>query len=226
MSKPISSWPATERPRDKLLERGPDALSDAELLAILLRTGVAGKCALTVARDLISNFGGLRRLLAADKPSLCAALGIGPAKYAQLQAAVELGRRRLAERLEHTTPLTSPEHTRMYLRAWLQDRAQEVFCCLYLDSRHRVLDAEELFHGTIDGATVHPREVVKAALARNAAALIVAHNHPSGVAEPSRADEHLTRRLKEALALVEVRLLDHLIVGDGQITSLAEMGLL
>ena len=114
----------------------------------------------------------------------------------------------------------------MYLRAWLQDRAQEVFCCLYLDSRHRVLDAEELFHGTIDGATVHPREVVKAALARNAAALIVAHNHPSGVAEPSRADEHLTRRLKEALALVEVRLLDHLIVGDGQITSLAEMGLL
>ncbi len=226
MSKSILSWPATERPREKLLTRGPAALSDAELLAVLLRTGVAGKCAVTVARELISHFGGLRPTLAADRQSLCAALGIGPAKYAQLQAAVELGRRRLAERLVHTTPLTSPEHTRRYLRAWLQDQPKEVFCCLYLDTRHRVLGAEELFYGTIDGATVHPREVVKAALAHNAAALIVAHNHPSGVAEPSRADEHLTRRLKEALALVEIRLLDHLIVGDGQITSLAEMGLL
>jgi len=225
VSNSIALWPATERPREKLLDRGPANLSDAELLAIILRTGTRGRSALCLARDLLGHFGGLRPLLAADQLTLCRAIGIGPATYAQLQAALELSRRQLAEQLQRESPLTSPDLARRYLLAWLQDRPNEVFCCLYLDTRHRVIGAEELFRGTIDGATVHPREVVKSALARNAAALIIAHNHPSGVAEPSRADELLTRRLKDALALVEVRLLDHIVVGDGLTVSMAERGL-
>ncbi|MEE8388225.1 MAG: DNA repair protein RadC [Acidiferrobacterales bacterium] len=223
---PISSWPKAERPREKLLSRGPTALSDAELLAIFLRTGVSGKTAVDLARDLLSRFGSLRALLVASQQTFCEAPGLGAAKYSQLQAVLEMSRRYLGEKLERGQALTSPEDTRAFLTAHLRDRPQEIFCCLFLDTRHRVLAFEELFRGTLDGAAVYPREVVKQALAHNAAAVILAHNHPSGVAEPSRADEALTQRLKDALALVDIRVLDHLVVGDGDITSFAERGLL
>ncbi len=222
----IRDWPATERPREKLLARGAEALSDAELLAIFLRTGAPGVSAVELARDLVSRFGGLRLLLEADRKAFCAHRGLGEAKFAQLQAVLEMARRHLAEQLERGDALTSPDATRRYLTARLRHRQQEVFACLFLDNRHRVIRYEELFTGTIDGASVHPREVVKKALGHNAAALILAHNHPSGVAEPSTADERITARLREALALVDIRLLDHLIVGDGEITSLAERGIL
>lgn len=219
----ITDWPAGERPREKLLERGPASLSDAELLAIFLRTGVAGKSAVDVARDLLSRFGGLRPLLQADEAGFCAAPGLGQAKYAQLQAVLEMGRRHLEADLEHGEALTSPAATRRFLSARLRDYPFEVFAVLFLDNRHRVLAFEELFRGTIDGASVHPREVVRRVLQHNAAAVILAHNHPSGVAEPSRSDVTITRRLAEALSLVDVRLLDHVIVGDTPV-SLAERG--
>jgi len=222
----ITDWPELERPREKLLERGPEALSDAELLAIFLRTGVPGKTAVDVARDLLSRFGGLRELLAASPDELCQAPGIGEAKYVQLQAGLEMGRRYLAERLVRGESLSSTADTRQFLQAQLRDRQNEVFCVLFLDNRHRVLVFEELFQGTLNGTAVYPREVVKQALKYNAAAVILAHNHPSGVAEPSRADEQLTSRLKEALALVDIRLLDHLVVGDGEMVSFSERGLL
>ncbi len=223
---PIKDWPAGERPREKLLQQGPQALSDAELLAIFLRTGMRGKSAVDLARDLLSSYGGLRALLQADWRTFCQAPGLGMAKYSQLQAALEISRRYLLELLQREDVLTSPEVARSYLTARLRDRPHEVFACLFLDNRHRVICFEELFRGTIDGATVHPREVVKTALAHNAAAVILAHNHPSGVAEPSRADEMLTRRLKDALALVDIRVLDHIVVGEGNAVSLAERGLL
>jgi DNA repair protein RadC len=222
----ITDWPADERPREKLLQRGAASLSDAELLAIFLRTGVSGKTAVDLARELLGDFGGLRALLEADRAAFCRGVGLGEAKYAQLQATLEIARRHLLEGLKRGDPLTSPDATRDYLRARLRGYPHEVFACLFLDNRHRVIEVEELFRGTIDGASVHPREVVRRALAHNAAAVIFAHNHPSGVAEPSGADERITRRLKEALALVDVRVLDHLIVGDGPIVSLAERGLL
>lgn len=222
----ITDWPATERPREKLLSQGPAALSDAELLAIFLRTGVPGKTAVDLARELLCEFAGLRPLLEADLASFCRVRGLGKAKYVQLQATLEIGRRHLLATLRRGDPLTSPDATRHYLSARLRDCPREVFGCLFLDTRHRVIAFEELFQGTIDGASVYPREVVKRALAHNAAAAILTHNHPSGVAEPSRADEQITRRLKEALALVDVRVLDHMIVGDGQVVSLAERGLL
>lgn len=222
---PITDWPADERPREKLLSRGAAALSDAELLAIFLRTGVAGKTAVDLARDLLSRFGGLRPLLQADLDQFCAARGLGSAKFAQLQAVLEMGRRHLSEGLSRGDALTSPDDTRRFLAARLRDYPFEVFACLFLDNRHRVIAFEELFRGTIDGASVHPREVVRRALAHNAAALILAHNHPSGVAEPSRADEAITRRLREALALVDIRVLDHVVVGDS-LVSFAERGLL
>jgi DNA repair protein RadC len=223
---PISSWPVAERPREKLLQRGPSALSDAELLAIFLRTGVSGRTAVDLARELLARFGSLRALLSAGEADFCQAPGLGTAKYAQLQAVLEMGRRYLGERLERGESLCSPTATRRYLTARLRDRPQEVFCCLYLDNRHRVLAFEELFTGTLDGAAVYPREVVKRALAHSAAAVILVHNHPSGVAEPSRADELLTLRLKDALALVDIRVLDHLVVGDGEPVSFAERGLM
>lgn len=222
----ITDWPELERPREKLLERGPEALSDAELLAIFLRTGVPGKTAVDVARDLLSRFGSLRELLAAGVDELCQVPGIGEAKYVQLQAGLEMGRRYLAERLVRGESLSSTADTRQFLQAQLRDRQNEVFCVLFLDNRHRVLVFEELFQGTLNGTAVYPREVVKQALKYNAAAVILAHNHPSGVAEPSRADEQLTSRLKEALALVDIRLLDHLVVGDGEMVSFSERGLL
>ncbi len=222
----IRDWPEGERPREKLLRFGPHTLSDAELLAIFLRTGIPGKSAVELARELLADFGGLRPLLDADHAAFCRGKGLGSAKYAQLQATLELSRRHLFETLERGDALSSPQHTRDYLRAQLRDRRREVFACLFLDNRHRVLAYEELFFGTIDGAGVHPREVVRRALELNAAALIVAHNHPSGVAEPSAADEAITRRIREALQLVEIRLLDHMVVGDGEIVSLAERGLI
>ncbi len=222
----ITDWPLHERPREKLLARGPEALSDAELLAIFLRTGIPGKTALDLARDLLSQFGSLRALLAASQPAFCSAAGLGQAKYAQLQAVLEMGRRHLAETLDRGEALCSPQDTRRYLTARLRDRTQEVFCGLFLDNRHRVLAFEELFQGTLNGAAVYPREVVKRALTHNAAALIFAHNHPSGVSEPSQADETLTRRLKAALELVDIRVLDHFVVGEGEPVSLAERGCL
>lgn len=223
---PIHDWPAAERPREKLLARGPAALSDAELLAIFLRTGRPGHSALDVARELLGHFDGLRGLLEAGRDRFCALPGLGDAKYTQLAATLELARRHLEATLARGDALTTPDLTRRFLTSRLRHRDREVFLGLFLDNRHRVVACEELAVGTFDGATVHPREVVRRALALNAAALIVAHNHPSGVAEPSAADEALTRRLRDALALVEVRLLDHFIVGDGHPVSLAERGLL
>jgi DNA repair protein RadC len=222
----ITEWPAEERPREKLLARGADALTDAELLAIFLRTGVTGKSAVDLARDLLAEFRGLKGLLCADQRSFCQAKGLGTAKFAQLQAVVEMSRRYLREEIGERDVLTSPEATRAYLKLRLNGYPHEVFACLLLDNRHRVIEYQELFRGTIDGASVHPREVVRLALRFNAAAVIFAHNHPSGVAEPSQADLRITQRLKEALALVEVRVLDHLIIGEGEGASLAERGLL
>ncbi len=222
----IRDWPIDERPREKLLGRGAAALSDAELLAILLRNGSAGRSALDVARDVLKTFHSLRKLIAADQQRFCAERGLGLARFAELQAAVEIARRQMSETLRSGPSLSGPRATRDFLSAQLRDREHEVFCCLYLDKRHRLIQFEELFRGTIDGASVHPREIVKLALQRNAAAVIVAHNHPSGIAEPSQADEMITQRVKEALALVDIRLLDHIIVGDGTCVSLAERGLL
>ncbi len=222
----ITDWPADDRPREKLLQRGPGALTDAELLAIFLRTGVKGKSAVDLARELLSEHGGLRKLLSADQHRFCQSHGLGQAKYAQLQAVLEMSRRYLRQNMDRNHTLLSPEDTRDYLMTQLSGYPNEVFACLFLDNRHRVIVYEELFHGTIDGASVHPREVVRRALKHNAAALILAHNHPSGVAEPSQADSHITRLLKKALELVDVRVLDHFIIGDGESTSLAERGLL
>jgi len=221
----IRDWPTDERPREKLLDKGAAALSDAEILAILLRTGTPGRSALDLARDALAAFGSLRQLIAADRGRFCAAAGLGLVRYAELQAAAEISRRQLSQSLRAGPLLASPKATRDFLSARLRDLEHEVFCCLYLDKRHRLIQFEELFRGTIDGASVHPREIVKLALQRNAAAVIVAHNHPSGVAEPSQADELITQRVKEALGLVDIRLLDHIIVGDGVSVSLAERGL-
>lgn len=220
----IRHWPAAERPREKLLEQGAAALTDAELLAIFLRTGLPGQSAVDLARQLLVQFGGLRPLLQADLATFCQRPGLGPAKFAQLQAVLEMARRHLAEGLRRDSALENPRAVRDYLKAQLRHEPHEVFGCLFLDTRHRVLAFEVLFRGTIDGASVYPRQVVKRALAHNAAALILTHNHPSGVAEPSQADRDLTHRLKDALALVDVRVLDHFVVGDGEPLSLAEYG--
>jgi DNA repair protein RadC len=222
----IREWPESERPREKLLERGAQALSDAELLALLLGSGIKGCSAVDVARSLIADFGSLRELLSADRPRWEGKLGIGPARYATLMASMELARRHFREPLRSSSALSAPDLTRRFLLAQLRDRPYEVFCCLFLDNRHRLIAFEELFRGTIDGASVHPREVVRQALLHNAASVIIAHNHPSGVADPSQADEGVTRRVRQALALVDVRLLDHLIVGDGRCYSFSEHGLL
>jgi DNA repair protein RadC len=221
----IRDWPIDERPREKLLDKGAAALSDAELLAILLRSGTPGCSALDLARELLRSFHSLRKLIAADRQRFCAQRGLGLTRFAELQAAVEIARRQLSETLRAGPSLASPKATRDYLSARLRDLEREVFCCLYLDKRHRLIQCEELFRGTIDGASVHPREIVKLALQRNSAAVIIAHNHPSGVPEPSQADEFITQRIKEALALVDIRLLDHIIIGDGSSVSFAERGL-
>jgi DNA repair protein RadC len=221
----ITNWPVAERPREKLVSRGAGALSDAELLAIFLRTGVAGLSAVDLARQMLSDYGSLRSLLKASATDFCKRRGVGMAKYVQLQAVLEIARRHLSEQLERQDCLTSPAQTTNYLRARLRDYDYEVFACLMLDNRNRVIAFRELFRGTIDGASVYPREVVKQALADNAAAIILAHNHPSGVSEPSQADIRITGRLKQALQLVDIRVLDHVIVGD-DVTCLSEQGLI
>ena len=222
----IRERPSDERPRERLMARGPAALSDAELVALLLRTGTGGSSALDVAHDLIERFGGVAGLLAASVSEVAAVRGVGPAKGAELAAVVELARRSLAQEARVCDALASPQAVRDYLRLSLAARPHEVFVGLYLDSQNRLIAGEELFRGTLAQTSVYPREVVKAALARNAAAVIFAHNHPSGVAEPSRADELLTQALKQALALVDIRTLDHFVVAGGRLTSLAERGLL
>jgi DNA repair protein RadC len=221
----ISDWPVAERPRERLLAEGAGTLSDAELLAVLLRTGVRGKSAVELARELLARFGGVGSLLGAGK-ALLEIKGLGEAKSAQLSAAIELARRSLGERLREGSALTSPGAVRDYLRLALGGRQHEVFVCLWLDAQHRVISFQESFRGTLTQTSVYPREIVKAALAANAAAVIFAHNHPSGVAQPSQADELLTRNLKEALGLVDVKVLDHFIVAGSQALSFAERGLL
>lgn len=225
MSRVISDWPLEERPREKLLDRGADALSDAELLAIFLRTGTRGLTAVDLARRLLEQFGGLKPLLDARESEFCIHPGLGRAKYAQLQAVLEMARRHLFENMQRGDALCSPDDTRHYLHAELHSYPHEVFACLFLDNRNRVLAFEKLFYGTIDGASVYPREVVRRAIDNNAAAVIFAHNHPSGVAEPSSADRQITQRLKDALALIDVRVLDHMVIGD-EVVSFAERGLL
>jgi len=225
MSRVISDWPLKERPREKLLDRGANTLSDAELLAIFLRTGTRGLTAVDLARRLLDEFGGLKPLLDASESEFCLQRGLGRAKYAQLQAVLEMARRHMYENIQRGDALCSPDDTRNYLTAELQACPHEVFACLFLDNRNRVLTFEKMFYGTIDGASVYPREVVRRAIDNNAAAVIFAHNHPSGVAEPSSADKQITGRLKEALALIDVRVLDHMIIGD-EVVSFAERGLL
>jgi DNA repair protein RadC len=221
----ITDWPADERPRERLLKQGAAALSDAELFAIFLRTGVAGRSAVDLARDLLIHFGSVRGLLNASQDEFTAAKGLGDAKFAQLQAVLELARRHFAEEARAGSVMDSPAATRRFLQAELRDATQEVFAVLFLDNQHRVLAFERLFYGTINQAAVHPREVVKAVLRHNAAAVILAHNHPSGVAEPSVADRDITLRLRDALNLIDVRVLDHIIVGNPCV-SMAERGLI
>lgn len=221
---PITDWPEAERPREKLIANGADSLSDAELLALFIRTGMKGRTALDLARDWITTFGSLRGVLDASARELTALPGLGPAKFAELQAALELGRRHLATTLERHDVMSSPETTRHFLSSRLRGRRHEVFAILFLDNQHRLIAFEELFQGTLDACSVHPRQVVERALILNAAAVILSHNHPSGVAEPSGADRHITDRLREALGLIEVRVLDHLVVGEGRPVSFAERG--
>jgi DNA repair protein RadC len=223
---PISNWPKAERPREKLLGKGPAALSDAELLAIFLRTGVNGKTAVDLGRELLQDFDGLRPLIEANEKAFCRAKGLGQTKYIQIQAAIELGRRYLAAGLNRADALSNTQATRTYLLSQLRAYPHEVFACLFLDNRNRIISFDKMFNGTIDGANVYPREIVKRALGHNAAAIIFAHNHPSGVAEPSKADQLLTQRLKDALALVDIRVLDHFVIGDHEAVSLAERGLI
>lgn len=220
----IKDWPADDRPREKLLQSGPATLSDAELLAIFLCTGVTGISAVDLARKLMAEFGSLRALLEADKTTFCQQHGLGTAKFVQLQAVLEMSRRHLESTLSRGNAFTDVATTRSYLQRQLRHFDHEVFACLFLDTQHRLISFEPLFRGTIDGASVYPREVVKQALKHNAAAVIFAHNHPSGVAEPSQADIQITRRLRNALELVDIRVLDHIIVGDADTCSLAQQG--
>ncbi len=221
----ITDWPAEERPREKLLQKGATSLTDAELLAIFLRVGTRGVTAVDMADNLLTEHGSLRNLLAADMPKFCKSKGLGEAKFVQLQAVVEMSRRYFDEKLQRGEEITSASAVKDYLKSKLRDYQHEVFACLFLDNRHRIIKYEEMFTGTIDGASVYPREVVKRALSHNAAALILAHNHPSGVAEPSDSDKRITQRLKDALALIDVRILDHFVIGD-EVVSFAERGLL
>src|SRR3954471_23365003 len=214
-----------DRPRELLLEKGAESLSDAQLVAVLLRSGVRGKSAIDLAAELLARYGGVTHMLEAG-PELETMKGLGPAKRAQFAAAIELARRALQERLELSAALTSPGAVRDYLRLRLAARKEEAFVCIWLDAQHKVIDIEEAFTGTLTQTRVYPREIVKSALRHNAAAVIFAHNHPSGVADPSRSDELLTRDLREALALIDVKVLDHFIVAGHHAMSFAERGLL
>lgn len=222
----MKDLPADLRPREKLLALGPTALADSELLALLLRTGLPGLGVLQMAGQLLDRFGGLAGLLRAELADLKPVKGLGPAKRAELLAVLELARRVLASQLKERPVFESPQAVKQYAQLHLGGLPHEVFCVFFLDTRHRLLANEELFRGTLSQASVYPREVVKRALALNASAVILVHNHPSGVAEPSKADEHLTQQLRSALGLVDVRVLDHLVVGHGQVVSFAERGLL
>jgi DNA repair protein RadC len=221
----ISEWAVAERPRERLFALGADALSDAELVALLLRTGVRGKSAVDLARELLKIYEGITKLLNAG-PQLASVKGLGPAKAAQFAAAMELARRSAEERIREAKALTSPGAVRDYLRLAIGGRPHEVFVCIWLDAQHRVIKFDEPFRGTLTQTSVYPREVVKMALQTNAAAVIFAHNHPSGVAQPSQADELLTHNLRDALALIEVKVLDHFIIAGNQAISFAERGLL
>lgn len=222
----ITDWPEAERPREKLLRRGVSSLSDAELLAIFLRTGITGKSAVDLARELLKHFGSLTELFLADQNTFCQLPGMGVAKYTQLQAVLEMAQRALKEELKNGDVMDSPQSVRDYLCLGLAGKEHEIFVGIFLDARNRIIATEELATGTLTQASVYPREVVKRALYYNAAAMIFAHNHPSGVAEPSKADEMLTQSLKQALALVDVKVLDHFIIGDRDTLSFAEHGLI
>ncbi len=220
----LSNWPSADRPREKLLARGADSLSDSELLAIFLRTGLPGKNVIELARDIIQHFGNLKNLFSADQKTFCEIKGLGEAKFVQLQACLEMSQRYLAEEIALGDAMTSPNQVKSYVQSRLVCRPNEVFAALFLDNQHRVIAYEELFFGTINASTVHPRVLVQKAIRVNAAAVIITHNHPSGIAEPSLADIDITLTLKQALNLIDVRLLDHLIVASHQVISMAEMG--
>lgn len=222
----ITDWAAEDRPREKLLQRGANALTDAELLAIFLRTGTKGKSAVDLAQDLLEEFGSLQALLGADQTRFCESHGLGNAKYAQLQAILEMAKRHFIETINRGDALRCSEATRAYLSAQLRSYDYEVFACLFLDSQHRMIRLQELFRGTINASSIYPREVVKQALSCNAAAVILAHNHPSGLNFPSEADRKITDRLKQALALFDIQILDHFIIGDNTPYSFAENGLI
>ncbi|ODS24137.1 hypothetical protein AB835_05240 [Candidatus Endobugula sertula] len=220
----ITDWPKAERPREKLLLKGADALSDAELLAIFLRTGCMGKSAVDLARDILQEFGGLRPLMEASQQHFCSIYGLGQAKYVQLQAVLEMARRHLESTLNKGDIFTNAHKVRHYLLSRLRHQTREVFAVLLLDNQHQLIAYKELFFGTVNVASVYPREVVKLALDKNATALILAHNHPSGSVEPSLADRHITDQLKKSLTLVDIRVLDHFVIGDGDVCSFAERG--
>ena len=220
----LITWPTEERPREKLLKKGANSLSDAELLAIFLRTGIKGKNVIELAREIIQYFGSLKKLFAADLGHFCQFKGLGMAKYVQLQACLEMSQRHLAEELVNNDVMSQPNQVKSYIQSHLMSKLNEVFAVLFMDNQHRVIKFEELFFGTINASSVHPRIVVQRALELNAAAVIIAHNHPSGVAEPSTSDIEITQTLKQALNLIDIRLLDHLIVASHQVISLAEKG--
>jgi DNA repair protein RadC len=222
----ITDWPKQERPREKLLLKGAATLSDSELLAIFLRTGIKGYSALDLARKLLTEFGSLRRLLGASEHDFCQIKGLGQAKFAQLQASVEMSQRFMAETLIKTDAFSSVEQTQAYLMGKLRDQPHEVFAMLLLDSQHRLIKYRPMFYGTIDSATVYPRVLVQQALIDNAAAVILAHNHPSGIAEPSQADKSITKRVIAAFNLMDIKVLDHFVIGDGIAVSFAQRGLL
>lgn len=222
----ITHWPLSERPREKLLQKGVNTLSDAELLAIFLRTGITGKSAVDLARELLSHFGSLTSIFAASQNNFCQIPGMGIAKYAQLQAVLEMSRRALGEELKKGNTLSSPELVRNFLRLSLANKQHEVFIGIFLDAKNHAIATEELFSGTLTQTSVYPREIIKRALFHNAAAIIFAHNHPSGVAEPSHADKILTQSLKQALAFIDVKALDHFVIGNGTALSFAEHDLI
>ncbi len=222
----ITDWPADQRPRERLIKHGPQVLSDAELLAVFLRVGVTGKSAVDLGRDMVGHFGSLNGLFSATLADFSVLNGLGPAKFAQLQAVLELARRAIAEQLQAGVTLSSPQAVKQYLQLLLGNKPYESFAVLFLDVKNRLIASDELFRGTLTHTSVYPREVVKASLSHNAASIILAHNHPSGNPEPSAADQTLTSALKQALGLVDVRVLDHFIVAGSQIYSFAEHGLL
>ena len=220
----LQSWPLSERPREKLLQKGASSLSDSELLAIFLRTGTQGKNVMELAREIIIHFGSLKSLFSATEKEFCQIKGLGKAKYVQLQACLEMSQRHIEEEISKQDAMQNPNQVKRYVQSRLMDKPNEVFAAIFLDNQHHVLAFEELFFGTINSSSVHPRVVIQRSLFHNAAAVIVAHNHPSGVSEPSISDIDITKTLKTALAMVDVRLLDHLVVASHQVTSLAERG--